>query len=116
MARARKGSVRKNRVKKILKMAKGYYGSKSKQFKTAKGAVMHSLAYAYRDRRQKKRMMRRLWNIRINAAVRNLGMSYSRFIHALSKSGVILNRKMLSNLAIEDPATFEKIVETVKEA
>lgn len=115
MARVKNGSVRKKRVKKILKFAKGYYGAKSKQFRTAKGAVMRSLAYAYRDRRQKKRMFRRLWNARINAAVRLYDLSYSKFINGLKKAGVVIDRKMLSNLAIEDAQAFAKVVEVAKQ-
>lgn len=116
MARATNGIVRKKRVKKILSRAKGYYGAKSKQFRTAKTAVMRSLVYAYRDRRQRKRMMRRLWTIRINAAVREHGMSYSKFVNALSKAGIELNRKMLAALAVHEPKAFKAVVEEAKKA
>ena len=102
--RAVSGVVRKKKVKKILNMAKGYYGSHSKQMKQAKEAVMRGLKYAYRDRRQKKRMMRRLWTLRINAACRPLGIS------------VIIDRKALSNLAIDDYKAFEAVVEVAKKA
>lgn len=108
------GTVRRRKVKKILKMAKGYYGSHSKQMKQAKEAVMRSLKYAYRDRRQKKRMMRRLWILRINAACRFYGISYSKFINGLKKANIIIDRKTLSNLAIDDIKTFESIVDLAK--
>ena len=114
--RAGSGIVRKRRVKKILKMAKGYYGARSKQMKTAKEAVMHALKYAYRDRRQKKRMMRRLWSLRINAQCRKEGISYSRFINGLKKANVLMNRKVLSNLAIYDAEAFAKVVVVAKKA
>ena len=111
--RAVSGVVRKKKVKKILKMAKGYYGSHSKQMKQA---VIRGLKYAYRDRRQKKRMMRRLWTLRINAACRPLGISYSKFINGLKKANVIIDRKALSNLAIDDYKAFEAVVEVAKKA
>ena len=114
--RAVSGVVRKKKVKKILKMAKGYYGSHSKQMKQAKEAVIRGLKYAYRDRRQKKRMMRRLWTLRINAACRHLGISYSKFINGLKKANVIIDRKALSNLAIDDYKEFEAVVEVAKKA
>ncbi len=114
--RAVSGIVRKRRVKKILGMAKGYYGSHSKQMKQAKEAVTRALNYAYRDRRQKKRMMRRLWSIRINAGCRPLGISYSRFINGLKRANIMLNRKSLSNLAIYDYKAFEAVVEAAKKA
>ncbi|MEK6795517.1 MAG: 50S ribosomal protein L20 [Spirochaetota bacterium] len=110
MPRARNGSVRKNRVKKVLFRAKGHRGNRSTQIRTAKPSVMHGLAYAYRDRRDKKSMFRRLWNIRINAGARAHGLSYSQLIHGLKKANVILDRKMLSNLAAEDDAAFKEIV------
>ncbi|MEI0518621.1 50S ribosomal protein L20 [Brachyspira murdochii] len=114
--RAVSGVVRKKKVKKILKMAKGYYGSHSKQMKQAKEAVIRGLKYAYRDRRQKKRMMRRLWTLRINAACRSLDISYSKFINGLKKANVIIDRKALSNLAIDDYKAFEAVVEVAKKA
>ncbi len=114
--RAVSGIVRKRKVKKILKMAKGYYGARSKQMKTAKEAVTHAMKYAYRDRRQKKRMMRRLWSIRINAEARKNGISYSRLINGLKKADVVINRKMLANLAVYDAQAFASIVEVAKKA
>lgn len=112
--RAVSGIVRKKRVKKILSMAKGYYGSHSKQMKQAKEAVIRALKYSYRDRRQKKRMMRRLWTLRINASCRALGLSYSRFISGLKKANIVLDRKILSNLAIYDSDAFKAVVEAAK--
>lgn len=114
--RAVSGVVRKRKVKKILGMAKGYYGSHSKQMKQAKEAVIRGLKFAFRDRRQKKRMMRRLWSIRINAACRPLGISYSRFINGLHKANVMLDRKVLSNLAHDDPSAFAEVVAVAKKA
>jgi len=99
-----------------LERAKGYYGAKSRTYRAAKEQVQHSLQYAYRDRRTKKREIRRLWIARINAACRSNDMSYSRFIDGLNKAGVDLNRKVLSEIAISDPATFAKLVETAKAA
>ncbi len=99
-----------------LERAKGYYGAKSRTYRAAKEQVQHSLQYAYRDRRTKKREIRRLWVARINAACRSNDMSYSRFIDGLNKAGVDLNRKVLSEIAISDPATFAKLVETAKAA
>ncbi|MCL2333123.1 MAG: 50S ribosomal protein L20 [Actinomycetia bacterium] len=99
-----------------LERAKGYYGAKSRTYRAAKEQVQHSLQYAYRDRRNKKREIRRLWIARINAACRSNDLSYSRFIDGLNKAGVDLNRKVLSEIAISDPATFSKLVETAKAA
>ncbi|MBI4977015.1 MAG: 50S ribosomal protein L20 [Spirochaetes bacterium] len=110
MARARSGIVRKRRVKKTLERAKGFYGNSSRQVRTAKPAVMRALSYAYRDRRDKKSMYRSLWNVRINAGARECGLSYSKLINGMKKAGIILNRKMLSNLAIEDAAAFKAVV------
>ncbi len=104
----------KKRRKKILKLAKGYRGAKSKQFRTAKQAVMKSLVYAYVGRKQRKRDFRKLWIARINAAVRMHGISYSKFMNGLKLSGIDMNRKMLSDLAISDAQGFAQIVETVK--
>lgn len=102
------------RKKRILKKAKGYYGTKSRCYRIAKEAVMKAQSYAYRDRKAKKRNIRRLWILRINAAVRLHGLSYSVFISKLKKAGLTLNRKILANLAINDPLAFTKIVETIK--
>ncbi len=114
MPRTKRGSVARKRRKKILKLAKGYYGSKSKLFKVANQQVMKSLSYAYRDRRQKKRDFRKLWIARINAAARNSGISYSRFINGLKKADVQINRKVLADLAVNDKAAFAQLVEVAK--
>ena len=99
-----------------LDRAKGYYGAKSRSYRAAKEQVQHSLQYSYRDRRTKKREIRRLWIARINAACRSNDLSYSRFIDGLNKAGVKLNRKVLSDIAINDPAIFSQLVETAKAA
>ena len=110
-----KGAVKtRARRKKILKLAKGYRGATSKLFKTANQAVMKSLSYAYRDRKAKKREFRQLWIARINAAARMNGISYSKFMNGLKKNNININRKMLSEIAISDPAAFTKLVEKVK--
>lgn len=114
MARVKGAMHTRKRRKKILKLAKGYRGAKSKLFKTANQAVMKSLVYAYRDRKQKKRSFRQLWIARINAAARMNGISYSKFMDGLKKNGIEINRKMLSEIAISDPAAFTKLVEKVK--
>ena len=114
--RVKGGNVAKNRRKKILKLAKGYYGSKHILYKTAHEQVMHSLRYAYRDRKNKKRDFRKLWITRINAAANNNGISYSKLIHGLKASNIDINRKMLSEIAIHDEATFKSLVETAKKA
>jgi large subunit ribosomal protein L20 len=116
MARVKGGNVAKNRRRKVLKAAKGYFGSKHRLFKTAQEQVFHSGKYAYRDRKQNKRNFRKLWITRINAGVREYGMSYSTFINGLSKAGIEINRKMLSELAISDTNTFKSLVETAKAA
>jgi large subunit ribosomal protein L20 len=116
MSRAIDGSKRKNRRKKILKMAKGFWGRRRTNFKAAKDAVTKSLAYAYRDRRDRKGDFRRLWIIRINAACREEGISYSRLIAGLDKAGIIINRKALAWLATEDNAAFKAIAEKAKAA
>ena len=114
MTRVKGGTITRARHKKALKQAKGYFGSKHRLYKTAKEQVRHSLMYAYRDRRQRKRYFRKLWITRINAACRQNDISYSRFINGLSKAGVEINRKMLSEIAIDDPKTFAGLVETAK--
>ena len=116
MARVKNGVVTKARRKKILKQAKGYFGSKHRLFKTAKEQLMHSGMYAYRDRRQKKREFRKLWIVRINAACRENEISYSRFINGLSKAGVTVNRKMLAEIAIDSPKAFTDLVVIAKDA
>ncbi|RQV98493.1 MAG: 50S ribosomal protein L20 [Calditrichaeota bacterium] len=114
MPRAVDGTRRKDHRKKILKQAKGFWGRRSKLHRTAKDAVAKAGQYAYRDRKVKKRDFRQLWIARISAAVREEGMTYSRFINGLNKAGVEINRKVLSNLAIEDPKSFKAIVEKAK--
>ena len=115
MARVKRGVNAKKRHKNILKQAKGYFGAKSKLFRTANQAVMKSLNYAYIGRKQRKRDFRKLWITRINAAARINGMSYSKFISGLKKANITINRKMLSEMAINDPAGFAKLVEIAKE-
>jgi len=109
-----KGPSSKKNKKKILKMAKGYYGAKHRSYKRAKEQVIRSLQYEYRDRRLKKRDFRKLWIVRINAAARLNGISYSQFMYGLKLAGVDLNRKMLADIAVNDPDTFTKLVETAK--
>ena len=116
MSRVKGSNIHKNRRKKVLKLARGYFGSKHKLYKTAKEQVMHSLKYAYRDRRQNKREMRKLWITRINAACRMNDISYSKFISGLNKAGIEVNRKMLSEVAIDNPKAFTKLVKVAKDA
>jgi large subunit ribosomal protein L20 len=116
MARIKGATMTRKRRNKVLKLAKGYYGSKSKLFKTAKQAVMKSGNYAYVGRKQKKRNFRRLWITRISAACKLNGMNYSTFMNGLSKAGITLNRKMLSEIAIADPAAFTALTEQAKAA
>ena len=115
MARVKNGAVTKARHKKVLKQAKGYFGSKHRLYKTAKEQLMHSGQYAFRDRKQKKRDFRKLWITRINAACRLNDISYSRFIEGLTKAGVEVNRKMLSEIAINDPKTFTELVKIARD-
>ncbi len=115
MARVKNGAVTKARHKKVLKQAKGYFGSKHRLYKTAKEQLMHSGQYAYRDRRQKKRDFRKLWITRINAACRQNDISYSRFIEGLTKAGVEVNRKMLSEVAISNPEAFTELVKVARD-
>jgi large subunit ribosomal protein L20 len=116
MSRAVDGSKRKNHRKKILKQAKGFWGRRHSNYKTAKDAVAKALTYAYRDRRDRKGDFRRLWIIRINALCREFDISYSRFIAGLDKAGITINRKALAWLAVEDKAAFKAVVEKVKAA
>lgn len=116
MARVKGALSTRKRRKKILKAAKGYWGAKSKHFKMAKQAVLKSGNYAYIGRKQKKRDFRSLWITRISAARKMNGINYSRFMYGLKKSGIELNRKMLSELAISDPNAFSSLVETAKSA
>ena len=116
MARVKGAMMTRKRRNKVLKLAKGYYGSKSKLFRTAKQAVMKSGQYAYIGRKQKKREFRQLWIARINAACKANGMNYSRFMHGLKVAGITMNRKMLSEMAIHEPAAFTALCETAKAA
>jgi large subunit ribosomal protein L20 len=110
MARVKRGVVARRKHKKILKQAKGYYGARSRIYRVAKQAVIKAGQYAYRDRRQRKRQFRRLWIARINAATRQYGLTYSQFINGLKRSGVVLDRRVLSDLAIHDKLAFEQLV------
>ena len=116
MARAIDGLKRKNHRKKILKQAKGYWGRRHSNYKTAKDAVAKSLSYAYRDRKDRKGDFRKLWIIRINAACRGEGLSYSRFINGLGKAGISINRKALAILAMDDSNAFKEVVLKAKAA
>ena len=116
MTRVKGGNVAKNRRRKVLKAAKGYFGSKHRLFKTAQEQTFHSGVYAYRDRRQNKRNFRKLWIQRINAACRENEISYSKFINGLTKAGIEVNRKMLSTIAIDDAAAFTQLVNVAKAA
>ena len=116
MARVKRGVTSHAKHKKVLKAAKGYYGRRKNTIRIAKQAVEKANQYAYRDRKRRKRTFRRLWIQRINAAVRPFGINYSRFIAGLDKAGVIVDRKVLSNLAIAEPAAFQAIVEKAKAA
>ena len=116
MSRATNAVARKRRKKKVLKQAKGYFGRKHSSFRFANEQVMRSEAYAYRDRRVRKRDFRRLWITRINAAARREGMSYSEFIHGLNEAGIEVNRKMLAEIAVSDPDGFRRFVERAREA
>ena len=115
MPRVKGGTISRARHKKVMKLAKGYFGSKHRLYRTANEQVMHSLKYAYRDRRQKKRDFRKLWITRINAACRMNDISYSKFINGLSKAGVEINRKMLSEIAIDNPTAFADLVKVAKD-
>ena len=116
MARVKRGNVARKRRKKILKLAKGYFGSKHRLFRTANEQVMRSMQYAYRDRKQRKRDFRKLWITRINAAARIHGMSYSKFMHGLKLAEINLNRKMLADIAVNDEKAFADIAEAAKAA
>ena len=114
MPRVKGGTVTRQRRKKVIKLAKGYYGSKHTLYKVANQQVMKSLMYAFRDRRQKKRDFRKLWIARINAAARMNGLSYSRLMHGLKLAGIEVNRKMLAELAVSDASAFAQLAETAK--
>ncbi len=115
MARVKGGPVTRRRRKKVLKLARGYFGSKHRLFRTAKQQVMKSYMYAYRDRRQRKRDFRKLWITRINAAARNNGLSYSRLMYGLKQAGVDINRKMLADLAVNDQQAFSELANLAKQ-
>ena len=116
MPRVKGGTVTRKRRNRVLKLAKGYYGSKHTLYKTANQQVMKSLQYAYRDRRQKKRDFRKLWIARINAAARLNGLSYSKLMHGLKVAGIDVNRKMLADLAITDEKAFAQLADAAKKA
>lgn len=115
MTRVKGGTISRARHKKVMKQAKGYFGSKHRLYRTAHEQVMHSGKYAYRDRKQKKRDFRKLWITRINAACRQNDISYSKFINGLNKAGVTINRKMLSEIAIDNPQSFTELVNVAKD-
>ena len=116
MARVKGGTINRARHKKVMKQAKGYFGSKHRLYRTAHEQVMHSGKYAYRDRKQKKRDFRKLWITRINAACRQNDISYSKFINGLNKAEIDINRKMLSEIAIDNPKAFTELVSVAKDA
>lgn len=116
MPRVRRGTKKRKRRSNILKQAKGYWGARSRNYRTAKEAVERALQYSYRDRRTRKRDFRRLWIIRIKAAAENNGISYNRFMHGLKQLDIELDRKILADLAVHSPQTFLQLVQRVKEA
>jgi len=116
MVRVKRGTVARRSHKKVLKQAKGFRGSRSRRFRAANEAVMRSLTNQYRDRRNRKRDMRRLWIVRINAGARQYGLPYGRFIEGLNKAGVEVDRKMLADLAVRDSVAFGRLVEVAKQA
>ncbi|RKY61615.1 MAG: 50S ribosomal protein L20 [Candidatus Latescibacterota bacterium] len=116
MPRVKSSVTARRRHKKILKAAKGYWGNKSRNYRRAKEALLKAWSYAYRDRRQRKRDFRRLWIVRINAAARLYGLSYSQFMYGLKRAGVEMDRKVLADIAVRDPQAFEAVVEKAKAA
>ena len=116
MPRVKRGVTARARHKKVLKQAKGYYGARSRVYRVAKQAVIKAGQYAYRDRRQRKRQFRALWIVRINAAAREFGLSYSRFIAGLNKASVAIDRKVLADIAVHEPATFQSLAEAASAA
>ena len=114
MAKIKHSAATRKRKKKVLKQAKGFFQDRSKQFRQARRALLHAMAYAYRDRRNKKRVIRRLWIVRVNAACRQHGITYSRFMAGLKKAEVKIDRKMLADLAVRDTRVFEKLVALIK--
>jgi large subunit ribosomal protein L20 len=115
MARVKRGSVKSRKHKKVLKQVKGYYGAAGKRYREAKEKVYQALSFSYRDRKTKKRNFRRLWITRINAAARSNGISYNQFIRGLRKANVDVNRKILSDLAVNDPGAFEQLADVAKQ-
>ena len=113
MPRANSSVPRKAKHKKIIKQAKGYFGTRKSNYRTAKDAVQKGLQYAYRDRRQRKRVFRRLWIARINAATRLNGLSYSQFIYSLKEKNIVLDRKVLADMAVNDPEGFSELVKSI---
>ena len=116
MARVKRSVHAKKKRREVLRKAKGYFGSRSKRYRVAKEQLLHSGQYAYRDRRDRKAQFRRLWIARIGAGARQHGLSYSRFVHGLSKAGIEVDRKMLADLAVHDPAAFGQLAEAAKDA
>lgn len=116
MARTKFSVPRRRRKRKVLKMARGFYSGRSRQYRAANEAIMHALSYAYRDRRRRKRDFRRLWISRINAAARERGMSYSRLINGLRQAGVTINRKLLADIAVSDQGAFDGLVATARKS
>ena len=116
MSRVKRGVTAKARHKKVLKKAKGYYGARSRVYRVAKQAVIKAAQYAYRDRRKRKSQFRSLWIVRINAAAHECGLSYSKFMNGLSKANITLDRKVLSDIAVNDPAAFRKLAEQAQMA
>jgi large subunit ribosomal protein L20 len=116
MARVKRSVHAKKKRREVLRKAKGYFGSRSKRYRVAKEQLLHSGQYAYRDRRDRKAQFRRLWIARIGAGARQHGLSYSRFVHGLSKAGIEVDRKMLADMAVQDPAAFGQLVEAAKDA
>ncbi len=116
MARVKRSVHAKKKRREVLRKAKGYFGSRSKRYRVAKEQLLHSGQYAYRDRRDRKAQFRRLWIARIGAGARQHGLSYSRFVHGLSKAGIEVDRKMLADLAVHDQAAFGQLVEAAKDA
>lgn len=116
MARIKRSVHAKKKRREVLRKAKGYYGARSRRYRVAKEQLMHSGQYAYRDRRDRKAQFRRLWITRIGAGARQNGLSYSQLIHGLQKAGVELDRKVLADLAVHDPAAFEQLAQTARDA
>lgn len=114
MAKIKHSVATRKRKKRLLKKAKGFWGDRSKQYQQAKRALMHALVYAYRDRKVRKREFRRLWIARINAACRQAGITYSKFMNGLKKAKITLDRKILADIAVKDSVTFKKLIELVK--